>query len=84
MSLSISKKFAFGGADTYGRFMRRRSYDVFQPIGYDAFGIHSENYALKVGAHPQALTPHSIARFRRQLRRLRARSCASWWCQAAW
>ena len=70
--LHVGHVFSFGGADTYGRFMRRQGYDVFQPIGYDAFGIHSENYALKVGAHPHDLTPRAIARFRAQLRRLGA------------
>jgi leucyl-tRNA synthetase len=70
--LHVGHVFSFGGADTYGRFMRRCGYEVFQPIGYDAFGIHSENYALKVGAHPHDLTPRAIARFRTQLRRLGA------------
>src|SRR3954469_7638612 len=70
--LHVGHVFSFGGADTYGRFMRRCGYDIFQPIGFDAFGIHSENYALKVGAHPQALTPKATARFREQLRRLGA------------
>lgn len=70
--LHIGHVFSFGGADSYGRYLRRRGFDVFQPIGFDAFGIHSENYALKVGAHPRDLTPHSIAQFRAQLQRLGA------------
>ena len=70
--LHVGHVFSFGGADTYGRFMRRCGYTVFQPIGFDAFGIHSENYALKIGAHPQQLTPKATARFREQLRRLGA------------
>jgi leucyl-tRNA synthetase len=70
--LHVGHVFSFGGADTYGRFMRRCGYTVFQPIGFDAFGIHSENYALKVGAHPQELTPKATARFGEQLRRLGA------------
>jgi len=40
---------------------------VFEPIGFDAFGIHSENYAIKVGKHPAELIPQNIANFRRQL-----------------
>ncbi len=70
--LHVGHVFSFGGADTYGRFMRRCGYDVFQPIGFDAFGIHSENYALKIGAHPHDLTPKATARFREQLRHLGA------------
>jgi leucyl-tRNA synthetase len=42
---------------------------VFEPIGFDAFGIHSENYALSVGTHPAKLIPQNIETFRRQLRR---------------
>ena len=37
---------------------------VFQPIGFDAFGIHTENYALKVGEHPKTLTARTTASFR--------------------
>ncbi|MFO7169785.1 MAG: leucine--tRNA ligase [Chloroflexota bacterium] len=70
--LHIGHVFSYSGADAYGRYMRRRGYDVFQPIGFDSFGIHSENYALKVGAHPREVTARSIARFREQLRRLGA------------
>src|SRR6202158_832725 len=43
--------------------------NVFEPLGYDAFGIHSENYALKGGQHPMDLTPRNTANFRRQLER---------------
>jgi leucyl-tRNA synthetase len=45
---------------------------VFQPIGFDSFGIHTENYALRVGEHPTTLTARTIQRYRRQLRRLGA------------
>jgi leucyl-tRNA synthetase len=44
-------------------------HNVFEPLGYDAFGIHSENYALKVGQHPMDLIPRNISNFRRQLER---------------
>ncbi len=68
--LHVGHAFAFPGADIHGRFRRLQGFDVFEPIGFDAFGIHSENYALKVGAHPAQLIPRTIANFRRQLRRL--------------
>ncbi len=70
--LHVGNCFAFVGADIFGRYMRLRGYDVFEPIGFDAFGIHSENYALKVGKHPGALVPENIARFKVQLARLGA------------
>jgi len=67
--LHVGNMFAFTGADIYGRFKRLAGYDVFEPIGFDAFGIHSENYALSIGAHPAKLIPQNITTFRRQLRR---------------
>jgi leucyl-tRNA synthetase len=67
--LHVGNLFAFTGNDVYARFHRLQGYDVFEPLGYDAFGIHSENYALKVGGHPMRLIPRNIANFRRQLDR---------------
>jgi leucyl-tRNA synthetase len=67
--LHVGNMFAFTGADIFGRFQRLQGYDVFEPIGFDAFGIHSENYALAVGTNPAQLIPRNIDTFRRQLRR---------------
>ena len=68
--LHIGNVFAFTGNDIHGRFERLKGHTVFEPIGFDAFGIHSENYALKVGIHPMELIPRNIENFRRQLRRV--------------
>jgi leucyl-tRNA synthetase len=68
--LHVGNLFAFTGADVYGRFKRLTGFDVFQPIGFDAFGIHSENFAINVGLHPSELIPKNIANFRRQLRQM--------------
>ena len=68
--LHVGNMFAFTGADIYGRFKRLQGYTVFEPIGYDAFGIHSENYAITIGTHPAKLIPKNIAAFRNQLHRL--------------
>ena len=67
--LHVGNLFAFVGNDIYGRFQRLQGHNVFEPLGYDAFGIHSENYALKVGKHPMDLIPQNILNFRRQLER---------------
>src|SRR5579884_666140 len=64
--------FTFSGADAHGRFRRMQGHDVFQPMGWDAFGIHSENFALKVNEHPARLTPRTVANFKRQMMRLGA------------
>ena len=65
--LHVGNCYAFTGSDVYGRFMRLRGHTVFEPIGFDAFGIHSENFALKVGTHPSILIPNNIKTFTRQL-----------------
>ncbi len=66
--LHVGNLYAFTGADLYGRFRRLLGDDVFEPIGYDAFGIHSENHALKVNKHPTELIPSNIKNFERMLR----------------
>jgi len=68
--LHVGNIYAFTGADVHGRFRRLQGHDVFEPIGFDAFGIHSENYALKVGENPMDLIPRNVANFTRQLRRM--------------
>ena len=67
--LHVGNLYAFTGSDIYGRFKRMQGYDVFEPIGFDAFGIHSENYAIKTKRHPSKLIPQNIANFTRQLKK---------------
>src|SRR3982074_3508865 len=50
--------------EIYGRWRRLRGLNVFEPMGFDAFGIHSENYALKIGEHPATTTQRAIHNFR--------------------
>ena len=45
--LHVGNVFAFVGSDIHGRTRRLQGFDVFEPLGFDAFGIHSENYALR-------------------------------------
>lgn len=68
--LHVGNCFAFIGADIFGRYKGMCGFDVFEPMGFDAFGIHSENYALKVGKHPKQLTECNISNFERQLQSL--------------
>lgn len=67
--LHVGNLFAFTGNDIFARFQRLQGYDVFEPLGYDAFGIHSENFAIKIGEHPMRLIPRNVENFRRQLDR---------------
>ncbi|MFH1090883.1 MAG: leucine--tRNA ligase [Pseudomonadota bacterium] len=69
--LHVGNVFAFVGSDVQGRFHRLSGYDVFEPIGFDAFGIHSENFALKTGTHPARMVPKNIEHFKEnQLKRI--------------
>ncbi len=65
--LHVGNMYAFTGTDIYGRYKRMQGYDVFEPIGLDGFGIHSENYAMKIGAHPMKQAKVSEKRFYKQL-----------------
>ncbi|MEK7546732.1 MAG: alpha/beta fold hydrolase [Patescibacteria group bacterium] len=65
--LHVGNAYAFVGSDIYGRFRRMNCNDVFEPIGLDGFGIHSENYALKIGVHPAKQAKISEKRFYKQL-----------------
>lgn len=68
--LHVGNMYAFTGADIYGRFTAMQGMDVFEPIGFDAFGIHSENFAIQQGVHPRILTARNVERFRQQLQRI--------------
>ncbi|HEY4690987.1 MAG TPA: leucine--tRNA ligase [Anaerolineae bacterium] len=71
--LHVGHFYTYSGADTFGRFQRMNGYDVFQPMGFDAFGIHGENYALKIGENPARVMPRNVARFREeQIKRMGA------------
>jgi len=68
--LHVGNIYAFTGADVNGRYHRLQGKDVFEPIGFDAFGIHSENFALKTDTHPMDLIPSNVRNFTRQLKRM--------------
>ncbi len=58
----------FGLSDSFGRFKRMQGYEVFQPMGFDAFGLPAENYAIKTGIHPSDSTHKNIAVMEQQLK----------------
>jgi len=71
--LHVGHVFTYCGSDTFGRFRRMQGYDVFEPMGFDAFGIHSENYAIREGINPRVLTARTTTHYReRQMKRLGA------------
>jgi leucyl-tRNA synthetase len=69
--LHVGNMYPYTGSDIHGRWMSMRGYDVFEPMGFDAFGIHSENFAIKKDIHPTILTARNVAHFREnQLKRI--------------
>lgn len=62
----------YGPADTFARFKRMQGYEVFQPMGFDAFGLPAENYAIKTGIHPEQSTLKNIETMEGQLKRMGA------------
>ncbi|OGY51117.1 MAG: leucine--tRNA ligase [Candidatus Buchananbacteria bacterium RIFCSPHIGHO2_02_FULL_56_16] len=56
--------------DVLARKRRMQGYNVLYPIGFDAFGLPTENYAIKTGAHPQTITERNVATFTAQLKAL--------------
>ena len=66
--LHVGGVFTFTGVDTFGRYKKLQGFDVFEPIGLDGFGIHSENYAMKIGEHIRDVSRRTEKNFYRQLR----------------
>lgn len=70
--LHIGHWYNFGPTDTWARFKRLNGFKVFEPMGYDAFGLPAENYAIKTGVHPQDSTRKNISVIREQLKTMGA------------
>lgn len=67
--LHVGHAYNYFIVDSYCRWLRHKGHEVFQPFGYDAFGLPAENYARKVGRDPADVTKENIARFRQQMQR---------------
>ncbi len=70
--LHVGHWYAYGPPDTYARFMKMQGYNVFQPQGFDAFGLPAENYAIKNGVHPSESTKNNIHTMQKQLKSIGA------------
>jgi len=68
--LHIGHAFTMTGADVYARKKRMEGYNVLFPIGWDAFGLPTENYAIKTGVKPQIVTKENTDTFRRQMKNM--------------
>jgi leucyl-tRNA synthetase len=70
--LHLGHWFNYAPADTWSRFRRMNGFSVFQPMGFDAFGLPAENYAVKTGIHPKETTKTNIDFIRNQLKAIGA------------
>lgn len=70
--LHIGHWYNYGPTDTFARFKRMQGYNVFQPMGFDAFGLPAENYAIKTGVHPKDSTEKNIETMEKQLKAMGA------------
>ena len=61
---------AYSGLEVVSRKRRMQGYNVLFPIGFDAYGLPTENYAIKTGIHPRQVTDNNIAKFTSQLKRV--------------
>jgi len=68
--LHVGHPEGYSATDMYCRFQRMRGYNVLHPMGYDAFGLPAEQYAIQTGTHPQVTTERNVANIRRQIKRL--------------
>ena len=66
--LHIGHWYNYAPTDSWARYKKLRGYNVFEPMGYDAFGLPAENYAIKTGIHPQDSTFKNIDDIREQLK----------------
>ena len=62
--------FSYTIVDTLARFYRAHDYNVLNPMGWDTFGLPAENYAIKTGTAPAAVTAQNIANFKKQFKRM--------------
>jgi leucyl-tRNA synthetase len=68
--LHVGHPEGYTATDITARYLRMRGYNVLHPMGWDAFGLPAEQYAVETGTHPRETTRRNIARFREQLQRL--------------
>ena len=66
--LHLGHWYNFGVTDTWARFKKMCGYNLFHPMGFDAFGLPAENYAIRTGIHPRISTEKNIATMEQQLK----------------
>ncbi|HHJ10714.1 MAG TPA: leucine--tRNA ligase [Bacteroidetes bacterium] len=68
--LHVGHPLGYIASDIYARYMRLKGYNVLHPMGFDAFGLPAEQYAIQTGTHPAITTKKNIQKYREQLNKL--------------
>src|SRR5512133_1394259 len=68
--LHVGHPLGYIASDIYSRYKRLKGFNVLHPMGYDAFGLPAEQYAIQTGRHPAKTTEKNIERYREQLHRI--------------
>ncbi len=68
--LHVGHPLGYIASDIYSRYKRLRGFNVLHPMGYDAYGLPAEQYAIQTGQHPEKTTVDNIARYRSQLEKI--------------
>src|SRR5689334_10804532 len=68
--LHVGHPEGYTATDIVSRYLRMNGFDVLHPMGWDAFGLPAENYAIKTGQHPAITTRENVAKFKSQLKRI--------------
>jgi len=68
--LHVGHPEGYTATDILARYKRMRGFNVLHPMGWDAFGLPAENYAIKTGTHPAVTTRNNVGTFRRQIKAL--------------
>ncbi len=68
--LHVGHPLGYIASDIYSRYKRLKGFNVLHPMGYDAFGLPAEQYAIQTGQHPEVTTVNNINRYRQQMDRI--------------
>jgi leucyl-tRNA synthetase len=68
--LHVGHPLGYIASDIFSRYKRLKGFNVLHPMGYDAFGLPAEQYAIQTGQHPEKTTHDNVARYRSQLDRI--------------
>ena len=68
--LHVGHPLGYIASDIYSRYKRLRGFNVLHPMGYDAYGLPAEQYAIQTGQHPEKTTMANVSRYRKQLHKI--------------